>query len=124
MFVETKKRSALISFPCFQFPLNSLHFVERTIEFCMLAPEQRFVLIEGDGGEALYELSTVMSRRLVCFMAGKVVSMRRAICSLYYSIGNEAPIVESAYHPASVGCLRILLAVTDILKRPSRSLRS
>jgi hypothetical protein len=45
----------LVAVAYFQFLFDCHHFVEKAIEFPMLAPEQCPVLIYPDGGEALEE---------------------------------------------------------------------
>jgi len=56
VIVEIEQLFPLVAVAYFQFLFDFHHFVEKAIEFPMLAPEQCPVLIHPDGGEALDEV--------------------------------------------------------------------
>jgi hypothetical protein len=53
VIVEIEQLFPLVAVAYFQFLFDCHHFVEKAIEFLMLAPEQCLVLIHPDSGEAL-----------------------------------------------------------------------
>ena len=65
VIVEIEQLFPLVAVAYFQFLFDCHHFVEKAIEFHMIAPEQCPILIYPDGGEALEEVGYSHSLKFI-----------------------------------------------------------